>query len=84
MRHRKKCSGNRTHGCVAPFRIAISLFGRIIRAVDIFMRLFAAFLAAILQHVLRIILSPDFFGFFMRHVSSPLAIRALQCSRFAN
>ncbi|ADY63816.1 hypothetical protein AGROH133_04685 [Agrobacterium tumefaciens] len=48
------------------------------------MRLFAAFLAAILQHVLRIILSPDFFGFFMRHVSSPLAIRALQCSRFAN
>jgi hypothetical protein len=47
------------------------------------MRLFAAFLAAILQHVLRIIFSPDFFGFSMRHVSPPLAIRALQCSRFA-
>jgi hypothetical protein len=25
-----------------------------------------------------------FFRLFMRHVSSPLAIRALQCSRFAN
>ncbi|RVT70813.1 hypothetical protein EM858_23740 [Agrobacterium sp. CNPSo 2736] len=52
--------------------------------VDIFMRLSAAFLAAILQHVLRIFFTPVFFGFSMRHVSSPLAIRALQCSRFAN
>ncbi|QCM09416.1 hypothetical protein CFBP6625_02910 [Agrobacterium tumefaciens] len=52
--------------------------------VDIFMRLFAALPAAILQHVLRIFLVPYFFGFFTRHVSSPLAIRALQCSRFAN
>ncbi|QCL88199.1 hypothetical protein YA62_002490 [Agrobacterium sp. LC34] len=72
------------HGCNAPFRVAISLFGRIMPVVDIFMRLFAAPLAAFPQHVLRIFFMPDFFGFFTRHVSSPLAIRALQCSRFAN
>ncbi|RRN75669.1 hypothetical protein EIQ31_00750 [Agrobacterium deltaense] len=52
--------------------------------VDIFMRLFAAFPAAMPQRVLRISFLPSFFGFSTRHVSSPLAIRALQCSRFAN
>ncbi|AQS62358.1 hypothetical protein G6M17_04105 [Agrobacterium tumefaciens] len=80
----RKRSKNRTHGCDAPFRVAISLFGRIMPVIDIFMRLFAALLAAIPQRVLRIFFLPGFFGFSMRHVSSPLAIRALQCSRFAN
>ncbi|CVI58927.1 conserved hypothetical protein [Agrobacterium salinitolerans str. Hayward 0363] len=52
--------------------------------VDIFMRIFAVVLAAIPQRVLRLFFLPSIFGFFTRYVSSPLAIRALQCSRFAN
>ncbi|PZU74017.1 hypothetical protein CFBP5875_03055 [Agrobacterium pusense] len=70
------------HGCPAHCRVAISLFGRIMHGVDIFMRLFAAVSAAISRLVLRIF-SRRIFGISTRHVSSPLAIRALQCSRFA-